>query len=94
MGHSNTLSLSHTLTLTLTLTLTHTHTRTFPTSTHPSPPPIPFLLTHTAYDMLSNPVMRRMYDSVDDVDDSVPSVTKDAKVFYNNFGKAFARNSR
>eukprot|EP00045_Choanoeca_perplexa_P017608 m.259201 g.259201 ORF g.259201 m.259201 type:complete len:703 (-) comp17585_c0_seq4:1455-3563(-) len=48
----------------------------------------------TAYQLLTNPQQRRLYDSVDDVDDSVPAPQKDPKAFFKSFGPAFARNSR
>lgn len=47
--------------------------------------------------MLSNPAKRRLFDSVDafaNIDDFVPSVTKDPATFYKNFGAAFAANAR
>ncbi|EDQ87643.1 uncharacterized protein MONBRDRAFT_33201 [Monosiga brevicollis MX1] len=47
-----------------------------------------------AYDLLSNEKQRRMYDSVDDVDDSVPAPCTDEARFYETFGPAFERNAR
>ena len=47
-----------------------------------------------AYELLCDERQRRMYDSVDDVDDTIPSPTEDPKTFFRSFGAAFARNSR
>eukprot|EP00729_Bicosta_minor_P021974 gene21974-6667_t len=51
---------------------------------------------YLAYEQLSNPGKRLLYDSVD-VDDSydiVPDATKDAAKFYKTFSLAFKRNAR
>eukprot|EP00052_Salpingoeca_macrocollata_P006557 m.54360 g.54360 ORF g.54360 m.54360 type:complete len:781 (+) comp15507_c0_seq1:506-2848(+) len=47
-----------------------------------------------AYELLSDPEKRKLYDSVDDVDDTVPPICKTEKEFYGSFGPAFARNAR
>lgn len=47
-----------------------------------------------AYELLSSKKQRRMYDSVDDVDDSVPPAAKSAKQFFSKFPEAFERNAR
>lgn len=52
------------------------------------------LTTISAYDLLSNERQRRMYDSVDSVDDSVPAPAKQHEDFFAIFGPAFERNSR
>lgn len=50
-----------------------------------------------AYDVLSDKKKRAAYDSIDDVDDSIPT-ERDAQTsperFYDKFGKCFALNSR
>lgn len=56
-----------------------------------------FTCIKKAFEVLSNPAKRRLFDSVDeysDIDDTVPNVTKDPKAFYSVFGKAFEKNSR
>ena len=45
-------------------------------------------------ELLSSKKQRRMYDSVDDVDDSVPPAAKSAKQFFSKFPEAFERNAR
>ena len=53
-----------------------------------------FYLSPIAYELLSCPDKRRLYDSVDDVDDTVPSAPKDLNDFYRVFGPVFARNAK
>lgn len=53
-----------------------------------------FQCIQKAFDCLSNPASRRLFDSVHDVDDTVPPVTKDADKFYATFGPAFEANAR
>jgi DnaJ-class molecular chaperone len=48
----------------------------------------------TAYELLCNKKQRRMYDSVDEVDDSVPAAVKNTKQFFSSFPAAFERNER
>lgn len=62
---------------------------------------LPLILMHdppldpiTAYELLCNKKQRRMYDSVDEVDDSVPAAAKNAKQFFSSFPAAFERNER
>ncbi len=56
-----------------------------------SPPPHP----PKAYEVLSEPKKRLLFDSEDiAIDDSVPSITRDEATFFAVFGDAFARNSR
>jgi DnaJ family protein C protein 2 len=51
------------------------------------------LITH-AFELLSNPILRRSYDSIDPkFDDSIPNPTT-ADNFYDIFGPVFERNSR
>lgn len=50
-----------------------------------------------AYDVLSDKKKRAAYDSIDDVDDSIPSekdATSSSKRFYEKFGACFALNAR
>ena len=47
-----------------------------------------------AYDILNDPAKRKLYDSVDDVDDAVPPPTKETAEFYRVFGPVFARNAK
>ena len=47
-----------------------------------------------AFELLSDPKKRTLYDSVDDVDDDVPPKCKDAKQFYRTFGPVMKRNSK
>eukprot|EP00049_Salpingoeca_infusionum_P005021 m.87326 g.87326 ORF g.87326 m.87326 type:complete len:610 (-) comp12826_c0_seq1:150-1979(-) len=47
-----------------------------------------------AFELLSDPKKRTLYDSVDDVDDDIPPKCKDPKTFYHTFGPVMKRNSK
>lgn len=47
-----------------------------------------------AYELLSCPDKRRLYDSVDDVDDTVPPPVRKPDDFYKVFAPVFARNAK
>eukprot|EP00051_Salpingoeca_urceolata_P008232 m.104459 g.104459 ORF g.104459 m.104459 type:complete len:575 (-) comp15644_c0_seq3:85-1809(-) len=53
-----------------------------------------FTCIQKANEILTDPKKRRLYDSIDEFDDSVPSITRDVKQFFSNFGPTFEANSR
>lgn len=57
-----------------------------------------FTCIQQAYDVLSDPAKRLLFDSVDPFDksinDDVPGPVRDAAAFYKVFGPAFERNAR
>ena len=62
---------------------------------HPEKTSHLFKLIQKAYEKLSDPVLRRQFDSVDPTfDDSIPNASIKAEQFFSIYGRAFDRNAR